>query len=196
MKHHLAAIALLFSAMPASAESVYTKLDLNACKAIEENDMGGTWICDGWDGYPVEFSEGDLRQSLFFGHLGDWAQKRHWESFGPFNHIAGTVEWIVDGKIAKAAITRFIIENSNPDTGEVDKASQGQVLVVFKVGQEGEGEACAVGYIDARANPNPNELAREVAASETAGFQCRVDEPQWYGTKGPTAGERYGDFEE
>ena len=196
MKHALAAVALILSASSSLAESVYTKLDLDACKPVEESDMGGTWICDGWGGYPVEFSEGDIRQSLFIGHLGDWSKKSHWESFGPFNHVGGTIEWIVDGKRAAAAISRFIIENSNPDTGEVDKASQGQVLVVFKVGQKDEGEACTVGYVDARANPDPNAMARKVAESEVSGFRCRVDEPQWHGVKGPTAGDRSANFEE
>ena len=194
MKHVIAVAALFLSASPSLAESVYTKLDLDACKSIEENDLGGTWICEGWGGYPVEFSEGDIRQSLFIGHLGDWAQKNHWESFGPFNHVGGTIEWLVDGKKAKAAISRFIIENSNPETGEPDKASQGQVLVIFKVGQKGEGEACTVGYVDARANPEPNEMARKVAQTEVAGFKCRVDEPQWHGVKGPTVGDRSGNF--
>jgi hypothetical protein len=187
MKQIILAFAIALSGAPSQAESVYTTLDLDACPVVETLEEGGVWRCQGWAGYPVEFSEGDLRQSLFFGHLGSWSKKGHWESFGPFNHIAGTVEWLVDRKIAKAAIARFIIENSNPETGEVDKNAQGQVLVVFKVGQKGEGEACTVGYVDARANPKPNELARKVAADEVATFRCRVDEAKWHGIKGQTA---------
>ncbi len=177
------------------AESVYTKLDLDACPAVEKLEEGGVWRCKGWGGYPVEFSEGDLRQSLFFGHLGAWSNKGHWESFGPFNHIGGTVEWIVEGKIAKAAITRFIIENSNAN-GEVDPASRGEVLVIFKVGQKGEGEACTVGYVDARANPEPNVLARKVATTEVSKFKCRADEAKWHGVKGQSAGDGYISYEE
>ncbi|MGB8819141.1 MAG: hypothetical protein WCC66_14595 [Rhizobiaceae bacterium] len=177
------------------AESIYTKIDVDACQVVGKDEQGGRWACPGWGGYPVEFSEGDLRESLFFGHLGTWAKKSHWESFGQFNHVAGTVEWIVEGKVAKAAITRFIIQNSNAD-GEVDAALRGEVLVVYKVGQKGEGEACAVGYVDARANSNPNELARKVAATEVNGFACRFNEPGWHGIKGPTAGNASRSFEE
>ena len=133
---------------------------------------------------------------MFVGHLGVWSKKGYWESFEPFNHIAGTVEWIVDGKTAKAAIARFIIENSDPETGVPDKALRGEVLAVFKVGQKGEGEACTVGYVDARANPEPNMLARRVATTEVHDFACRFNEPQWHGTKGPTAGDPYRSFEE
>ncbi len=195
MKTLTLAFAVALWTTPSLAESVYTKLELDACPAVEKLEEGGVWRCNGWGGYPVEFSEGDLRQSLFFGHLGAWSKKGHWESFGPFNHIGGTVEWIVEGKVAKAAITRFIIENSNAN-GEVDRASRGEVLVIFKVGQKGEGEACTVGYVDARANAEPNVLARKVAATEVPDFACRFNEPQWHGIKGPTAGDPYRSFED
>lgn len=196
MKHVALAALILAGATPASAESVYTKLDLKKCAAIETDEQGGRWACPGWGGYPVEFSEGDLRQSLFFGHLGNWSKKAHWESFGPFNHATGTFEWIVEGKTAKAVIARFIIENSNEETGEVDEKSRGQVLAIYKVGQKGEGEACTVGYVDARANPEPNVLARKVAAREVHDFACRYNEPMWHGIKGPTAGGEMRHFEE
>ena len=189
-------LALCLAGAGAHAESVYTKIDVDKCKVLEEEGDSIRAACQGWGGYPVEFAEGDLRQSLFFGYLGDWARKGHLESFGPFNHMGGTAEWIVEGNIAKAAIMRFIIENPNPETGSPDKASQGQVLVIYKVGQKGEGEACTVGYVDARANPNPNELARKVAADEVKDFACRFNEPQWHGVKGPSAGEPMRYFEE
>lgn len=196
MKLIIAAIATVLATVPALAESVYTKLDIEKCKVLEEEGDSIRAVCDGWSGYPVEFAEGDLRQSLFFGHLGDWSKKSHFESFGPFNQMGGTAEWIVEGKVAKSAIMRFLIENPNPATGEIDKAFQGQVLVVYKVGQKGEGEACMVGFVDARANPNPNELARKVAAEEVKDFACRLNEPQWHGIKGPLAGEPMRFFEE
>lgn len=196
MKQMILAAALVFPYSPGFAESVYTKLDLDKCIAVEADEQGGRWSCPGWGGYPVEFSEGDLRQSLFFGHLGDWSKKPHWESFGPFNHAGGTFEWIIEGKTATAVIARFIIENFNEDTGAVDEKSRGQVLVIYKVGQKGDGEACTVGYVDARANPNPNELARKVAAMEVGNFACRFNEPAWHGVKGPAAGEPMRHFEE
>jgi hypothetical protein len=196
MKQMILAAMFVLVISPALAESVYTKLDMKTCVAMEAQEQGGRWSCPGWGGYPVEISEGDLRQSLFFGHLGDWSKKQHWESFGPFNHVGATFEWIVEGKTAKAAIARLLIENSNEDTGEADDKSRGQVLVIFKVGQKGEGEACTVGYVDARANPDPNTFARKVASTEVESFACRFNKPQWHGIKGPAAGEPYRLFEE
>lgn len=195
MTKYVVPMMLAMLATPAMAESVYTKLDIERCKVLEAENDSSRSVCTGWGGYPVEFAEGDLRQSLFFGHLGDWAKKAHFESFGPFNYMGGTVEWIVEGKVAKAAIMRFFIENPNPDTGAIDDKSKGQVLAIYKVGQKGEGEACTVGYVDARANPNPNELARKVAAEEVKDFACRLNEPQWHGIKGPLAGQEMRHFE-
>ena len=43
-------------------------------------------------------------------------------------------------------------------------------------------------YVDARANKEPNALAREVAAKVVKGFKCRIDEPVYHGVEGPTAG--------
>ena len=160
MKQFALAAALTISSLPAVAESVYTKLDLKKCIAIETDEQGGRWSCPGWGGYPVEFSEGDLRQSLFFGHLGDWYKETAWESFGPFNHYGGTVEWLIEDGRPYAAISRFFIQNSEEDIAK----NQGQTLVISKVGQPGVGEACVTAYVDARANKEPNALARDVAA--------------------------------
>jgi hypothetical protein len=36
---------------------------------------------------------------------------------------------------------------------------------------------CHIGYIDARANPNANELAREIADMHARSFRCATDKP-------------------
>jgi hypothetical protein len=55
------------------------------------------------------------------------------------------------------------------------------VLVVTKI--DGK-EACHMAYIDARANPAANALARDTADSMAAGFDCGRDEPKVVGAKG------------
>ena len=185
------AAAFSLSAAFAQAESAYTSPDLDKdCAIMETDEVGGTWKCKGFKDYPVWFSEGDARQSIFLGHVGDWYQKGAWESFGQFNHYGGTLEWVLENGAPVAAITRFFVQNSE-DPPSKDK---GQVLVVSKVGQPGAGEACVVGYVDARANPEPNALARKVAAEKVKGFRCRVDMPEYHGAKGPAAGEPNRDF--
>ena len=50
-----------------------------------------------------------------------------------------------------------------------------------KVGQPGIVDACVVGYVDALANPQANDLARQVADTMADGFACRVDVPDFHG---------------
>lgn len=94
------------------------------------------------------------------------------------------MEWIVENGVPYAAISRFFIQNTEEDIAKYE----GQTLVISKVGQLGVGEACVAAYVDARANKEPNELARKVAADIVKGFKCRVDEPVYHGVEGPTAG--------
>jgi hypothetical protein len=185
MRLIVTAAALSFSAAFAQAESVYTSADLDKdCVIMELDEAGGSWRCKGFKDYPIWFTEGDARQSIFFGHVGKWYREGAWESFGQFNHYGGTVEWVLEGGAPFAAISRFFIQNSEDPPSK----DQGQVLVISKVGQPGAREACVVGYVDARANKEPNVLAREVAAKFVKSFVCRKDEPVYHGVKGPTAG--------
>ncbi len=102
-------------------ESVYTKLDLDGdCKAYEAYEMGASFTCPGYAGYGVLFSEGDLRQSVFYGFVGEWFGEGAFESFSGFNHVSGTIEWRLQGGIPFAAIMRWFIS-----TGEGDGTDEG-----------------------------------------------------------------------
>jgi hypothetical protein len=57
------------------------------------------------------------------------------------------------------------------------------------VGQPGYGDACVVGYVDARKNGDANELARSVADMFAESFVCRVNGPMFHGDRGPLADE-------
>ena len=180
--------ATLLHSGPAASEpvSAYTEFDFEkGCVTIETNPMGGTWQCPGYGGYPVVFSEGDLRQTVFYGHLGTWYAAGAWASFGGFNHVGGTIEWRMAeaGGPPLAAIQRWFVADAASDSGE----EKLQVLVISKVGQPGEGEACVVGYVDALANKDANVIARQVADEVAPGFACRRTEPQWHGVKGANA---------
>lgn len=187
-----ASLSIALSSPCLAFESVYTGVNLDkGCTSLEKSDDdGGSWKCKGYKDYSVWFSEGDLRQSIFYGDVGDWYKAGAWESFGPFNHFGGKVEWLIENGKPFAAITRFFVQNPQEETSK----NEGQVLVVSKVGQKGVGEACVVGYVDARANKKPNVLARKVAMDLAKSFVCRKDEPVYHGIKGPTAGEPYRSF--
>ena len=72
-----------------AAESVYTKLDFDDCVTLSTDLQGGRLHCPGYKGYGITFEEGDLRQAVRFGHVGD---DDVFESFGAFNRINDTIE--------------------------------------------------------------------------------------------------------
>ncbi len=159
--------------------------------AAAEDESGSVSLkCKGLDGYPVYVKEGDLRQSAFFGPIDDLYVERAFESFGTFNHAGEKVEWRVDaGGKPVAAILRYVIEHADPKTGAPSKSSQGQILVVSKVAQKDNGQGCVAGYVDALANPDANDLARQIGDTVVPDFRCGGDEPTWHGKKGERADE-------
>ncbi len=167
-------------------ESVYTELDLDgACRPFELYELGGSFTCPGYAGYGVLFSEGDLRQSVFYGFVGEWFAEGAFESFSSFNNVSGTIEWRLRGGVPYAAIMRWFISSGG---ASADETKQGQVLVVSKVAQPGIGDGCVVGYVDALENAEANVLAREVADTHAADFMCRIEDPVFYGEEGLAAG--------
>ncbi|MCI5075529.1 hypothetical protein [Oricola sp.] len=187
-------IATMFTGVAQAADGVisssYTKLDIQAgCVQISSYEAGASYSCDGLSGYGILFSEGDLRQSVFFGHVGPWYADGGWQSFGPFNYVNDTVEWRLSDGVPYATILRWFIETDNPATGSPDDAHRGEVLVVSKVGQPGVADACAVGYVDARVNPDANALAREIADTMAETFACGFDTAVYHGARGPLAGD-------
>jgi hypothetical protein len=58
--------------------------------------------------------------------------------------------------------------------------SFGRELVVTKLGPGG---VCHVGYVDARVNPDANELARKLADENARTFKCGVDKPESVGNR-------------
>ncbi|MBL0374676.1 hypothetical protein JJB09_21925 [Rhizobium sp. KVB221] len=189
-------LPLLFLALPVkAAESVYTDVDLKHCKTLAASQPGedGDYVsmkCKGYKDYALWFKEGDLRQSVYFGPIGQDIIDEANETFEAFNHIGKQVEWRLGADGAPfAAIVRFHIENLDPKTGVPSKAREGQVLVVSRVAQPSDGRGCVIAYVDARANPQPNELAREAAGKMAAGFTCGRDRPIFHGLRGATSNE-------
>jgi hypothetical protein len=168
---------------PATAnpvKSLYTTVELKACKRVKRHRDGGAWLCDGLAGLPVYVAEGDLRQFL---SVGADAQKRRaaTQTLGRFNSIfengsdRATIEWRFNRRgeqqIPYAIIVRFHTSH---------EGRKGDVLVVSKVSLT---ETCHVAYIDALANSNAITLARFVADTRAKTFDCRA-EPQPEGATG------------
>jgi hypothetical protein len=170
--------------------SVYTDLDLKQCETISQDPDGGVLKCGGYEDYPVYFKEGDLRQSMLYGPAADDMVDEAFESFSAFNHVGTKIEWRLDGAGKPfAAIHRWFIDNTD-ETGATTPKTAGQVLVISHVANDpADGVSCAVGYVDALANKDANEIARKVADDEALDFACGYQEPAWHGDRSDKASE-------
>lgn len=193
MKKYILALSTLvvFSIFANAADitSTYTKIDFQkTCTVLKEIEEGGsiTMLCAGLDEYDVHFAEGDLRHSVQFGHI-DKNTRTIWQSFGQWNRIGDTVEWRIKQGKPIATVLRWFIENTD-DQGSADPARVGQVLVISRVGQANDRQACVAGYVDALANSGANELARHVADTIAPNFTCGTDKPEYHGKRGALSG--------
>lgn len=183
----LLTVASLGAAPPDSIEGAYTTLDLqDGCTVLDRVPEGepGSWIrmvCTGHRGYPVFYSEDDLRVSLQYGFPGSGGDGPGWESFASFNHPDSIIEWrrVTTGTTTRpfAAIQRWYV-HSGYRGGE---GAERVVLVVSRVGQPDDGGGCVVGYVDAEANGTADELARRVADELARRFRCGTDDPEYHG---------------
>lgn len=169
---------LLLVAGPAAAQSgfnsAYTDINLDQCLVLDADDFGASWSCPGYKGYPLMVEEGDLRFSLSYGFNVD-KNRTGFQTLPPFNTLGPRLEWRLSNASGRwlpiATIVRY--HTADPETG-VDK---GQVLVVTQLV---EGNTCHIAYVDARANANANELARQ-AADQAGDFDCATDEVETIG---------------
>jgi hypothetical protein len=161
-------------------DSAYTSLDLAACRQEvpdpEDPLASGVWWCEGYQGMPVRVAEGDLRFLVSYGE--DAASEiAASETLPSFNRIGTTLEWRIGddpetgGRRPIATILRYFTEGED--------GSEGQVLVITKIG--GPGQICHVGYVDATTNPDANTIARQIAELTAPNFACGSDHPQTFG---------------
>jgi hypothetical protein len=178
-----ALIAAGLAAGPATAQTTtraYTKFDSKQCPYTPGRgpEDYGSWRCNGYDGIEIRLSAGDQRMQVSFGR--DAARElAASQTFPAFNNVyQGTVEWRLkrgpNGKPQPfATILRW-----NVRLEDDERTSTGRVLVVTRLGPGG---VCQVGYVDARANPNANELAQQLADEHARAFQCGKAKPMVLG---------------
>lgn len=166
-------------AVPACAEtfsSAYTSTAEKDCRA-------NATICKGIDGLIVLVQEDDLRRTVSFGRTAKKAEKEPAANhgFGPFNSTAETLEWRRDGAgKAFATIQRWYIAD-NEDTDKDGRPRSAQMLVVTRLPP---GAVCHVAYVDVKANPNANEVARDAADRLAKTFDCAKDKVSVVGNNG------------
>jgi hypothetical protein len=165
-----------------SLSSVYTSTAENDCRVKDAPPDGSTSICPGKGGLIVVLTEADARQTVSVGRDPKAADNEPAasQSFRPFNSTTNMVEWRMAHGKPFAIIQRWHIS----DNEEEDKNGRpiGRNLLV--VTRLPPGPVCHVAYIDVRANPNPNELARKAADESARGFRCGKDEVKVVGERG------------
>jgi hypothetical protein len=163
-----------FGATAEEIASVYTPLNLNACKNVtppEAREYGGVFLCKGYDAMNVRVAEGDLRMFVSYGPKSA-TQTAAYETVPKFNSIGEMLEWRLANGRPFATILRFRWDSDGV---------KGSTLVVTKLGED---DACHVAYIEAAGNPNANTLARQIADAQARGFVCKRDRARTYAADG------------
>jgi hypothetical protein len=185
----IAALCAIFSLIsPANAQtfgSSYTPSAPKDCRvssAANGVDDSTIRLCPGMAGLKVLISEDDLRETVSVGRNRAAAanEPAAQASFEPFNSTTATVEWrALNGK-PFAIIQRWqIADNADPDKDGRPIAKP--MLVVTRLPP---GAVCHVAYIDVKANPDANELARKAADEIARDFKCGTDAVKVIGTSG------------
>jgi hypothetical protein len=100
--------------------------------------------------------------------------------FGPFNSTTDTVEWRATNGKPFAIIQRWHLADSSAEDKDGRPTDRG-LLVVTRLPP---GPVCHVAYVDVKANPNANELARKAADENARDFHCGKDEAKVIGATG------------
>jgi hypothetical protein len=180
-----ASFGLISKANAQTIGSSYTSAapkDCHVSSAGNGVDDSTIRVCPGKAGLVVLVSEDDLRETVSVGRNRAAAEKEPAAEagFGPFNSTTPTVEWRArDGK-PFAIIQRWHIA----DTSDEDSIGRPIAKPMLAVTRLPPGPVCHVAYIDVRANPDANALARKAADETARGFRCRKDEVKVIGASG------------
>ncbi len=163
------------------ASSAYIKIDVRRqCSHARGADVEdyGSWRCKGYAGVALWLSAGDQRMQVSFGPTAAKEMAAS-ETLGPFNSFyEGVIERRLEanhgGKARPFATTvRWSVKRPVDE-----RETSGRVLVVTRVAAGG---VCHVGYVDALADANADDLAREIADKHARGFRCGKDKPMILG---------------
>jgi hypothetical protein len=150
-------------------DSLYTSTAPKNCRTTS-GVTDGTRVCPGKAGFVVLIDEDDLLETVSVGRNAAAAgnEPAAHSGFPAFNSTTDTVEWrTVDGK-PFAIIQRWhIADNSAQDKN--GRPTDRDLLIVTRLPP---GPVCHVAYVDVKANPNPNELARKAADEGARDFKC------------------------
>jgi len=176
------ASALFSRANAQTFGSSYTSTREKDCRVTARGQDGSISACPGKSGLILLVTDDDLRRTVSVGRNRKEAENEPAasSSFGPFNSTTDTVEWReADGR-PFAIIQRWHIAD-NEDMDKDGRPTDKGLLVVTRLPP---GAVCHVAYVDVRANPKANELARKAADEIARNFECGKDEVKVVGERG------------
>jgi hypothetical protein len=174
-------------AQTAEIISTYTSTAKKDCRVVqspkaEPGEDGFLHICPGAGNFIVYNAEGDLREVVSVGRTRKAASEEPAARafFGPFSSTTSTIEWRQRKDGAPFAIIQRWHLADNDDAGADGRPRTKQMLVVTRLPP---GPVCHTAFVDVKANPNANELARQ-AADKARDFKCGKDTVQVQGASG------------
>jgi len=189
-----AALAVGLLDTPATAqvvESVSTALNRDKCRHTKGRDVEnyGEWRCNGYAEIAVHVSAGDQRSYVSYGSNAK-KEPAAKQTLASFNSEGEKIEWraerCADNRLKPFAT--IMLWSTTVSSG--DEPVRGEMLVVTRLAP---GRVCHVGYVDAKANPDANLLAKKIADEHARKFNCGVDKPIVLGKKGPGFSGPYGE---
>lgn len=191
MTRSLLPFAAALALVPASANavgntSVYTEFDSKRCRETPKAKGGAdqaAFLCPGHGKIRVKLEVADDRMAVSFAGPGK-EEAAKFETFPAFNDVyTGRIEWRLKAGTAFATILRWnVMTQKDIETAKGSSKPSGRVLVVTRLGPGG---SCHVGYVDAVANADANEIARTLADEKAQGFRCGTDKPEIRGKRLP-----------
>jgi hypothetical protein len=185
----IAALCAIFGLIsPANAQTFSSSYTSSAPKDCHVSTTGDNVddstirVCPGKAGLVVLISEGDLRETVSIGRNRAAAAKEPAAQarFGPFNSTTATVEWRARNGKPFAIIQRWLIA----DNGDQDNDGRPIAKPMLVVTRLPPGAVCHVAYIDVKANPDADELARKAADEIARDFKCGTDAVKVIGVSG------------
>jgi hypothetical protein len=179
-------VIIVLVTSPATAQTIegaFADFNLKKCRHIpgEVEEDYGEWRCKGYDGIPIWMGAADQRVMISFGPRAKEEPAAH-QTLSSFNGEGEKIEWRIEKSANQKPPFAAIMHWSTTKPDDKGDPVRGEVLVVTRLPP---GAVCHVGYVDGRANPNANELAREIADKNARKFRCRKDAPVVLGATGP-----------
>lgn len=161
-------------------KSLYTAIDLAACRTVAGARHKPARLCEGLPGYPVYVAEG--KRGVYLSVGPNAAERRAaQQTLKAFNTLSdkrgnrSTVEWRFVVRNEKPVPYATIVRYFTQGTG-----GAGEVLVVARVTER---ETCHIAYVDALATPDAIVLARKIADTKARSGTCPA-EPSVQGLTG------------